>query len=112
VAASRVRPTSDSEEKVERELDPDPEGIGERVPAPPRRRAERGGGGGGGSRTRVRKRACERPYRFSPTWCFAPIVKARRNRPRLVRLISPVAPGPRASSQPTFVTLCPTAVGG
>ena len=23
-------------------------------------------GGGGGSRTRVRKRACERPYRFSP----------------------------------------------
>ena len=77
-----------------------------------RRRAERGDGGGGGSRTRVRKRACERPYRFSPTWCFAPIVKAGQNRPRLVRLISPVAPGPRASSQPTLMTLCPTAVGG
>jgi hypothetical protein len=69
-------------------------------------------GGGGGSRTRVRKRACERPYRFSLACYFAPIVKAGQNRPRLVRLISPVAPGPRASSQPTFMTLCPTAVGG
>src|SRR6188472_4459660 len=53
-------------------------------------------GGGGGSRTRVRKHAYERPYRLSPTCCFAPAVKVERNRLRLVRLISPRAPGPRA----------------
>ena len=43
---------------------------------------------------------------------FAPIVKAGHNRPGLVRLISPSALGPRARGQPTFVTLCPTTVGG
>ena len=40
------------------------------------------------------------------------IVKVGRNRPKLVRLISSVAPGPRASDQPTFVTFCPVPVGG
>jgi hypothetical protein len=68
--------------------------------------------GGGGSRTRVRKRACERDYRFIPACYFAVAVKAGQNRRRLVRLISPLAPGPRARGQPTFMTLCPTAVGG
>jgi len=58
------------------------------------RPAGKGDGGGGGSRTRVRKRAYERPYRLSPTWCFAAIVKVERNRPRLVRLISPSTLGP------------------
>ena len=94
-------------------------GVGRGTQAAPRRRARFNSlirkdlnGGGGGSRTRVRERAGDRPYRFSPTWCFAPIVEAGRNRPRLVRLISPSAPGPRARGQPTFVTLCPTAVGG
>jgi len=33
--SGQVHPTSASEEKVERELDPDPEGIGERRPATP-----------------------------------------------------------------------------
>ena len=69
-------------------------------------------GGGGGSRIRVRKRADERLYRLSPTWHFAANVKAEPNRPRLVRLISPVAYGPKARGQPTFVTLSPTPVGG
>src|SRR5262245_24529531 len=69
-------------------------------------------GGGGGSRTRVRKIAGERDYRLSPTWNFAVAVKAGQNRRRLVRLISPSAYGPKARGQPTFVTLCPTAVGG
>jgi hypothetical protein len=68
--------------------------------------------GGGGSRTRVRKRAYERPYRLSPAWNFAARVKAGPNPPRLVRLISPFAYGPKARGQPTFMTLRPTAVGG
>src|SRR5262245_5127458 len=73
-------------------------GSRRRRPPTPHPRAKRGDGGGGGSRTRVRKRADERPYRLSPAWCFAASVKAEPNRPRLVRLISLVAYGPKARS--------------
>ena len=94
-------------------MSPHPEGMSERVtPTQLHPLAKRGDGGGGGSRTRVRKRACERLYRFSPACNFAADVKAGPNRPRLVRLISPVAYGPKARGQPTLMTLRPTAVGG
>ena len=51
-------------------------------------------------------------YRLSSTWNFAPAVQVERNRRGLVRLISPLTPGPRATGQPTLVTPFPPAVDG
>jgi hypothetical protein len=39
-------------------------------------------------------------------------VQVERNRRGLVRLISPLTPGPRATGQPTLVTPFPPAVDG